>query len=257
MLNQIKSVAVKAIKNAGKIALGEYKNFDRATVKLKAHNEILTKVDLISEEIIIKEINKHFPDHHILSEEAGDDNVKSEYLWIIDPIDGTTNFSMHNPLWCVSVGVARRGEIILGLIYAPCQNELYIAEKGKGAYLNGKKIKVSDVFRGKVLNAFCSGREKKHTKRAVKYFSRQKLGGGTCYLLGSAALELGYVAAGRLESMTIPGAHTWDVAAGVILIREAGGKVTDFKGSEWTLKSPDLLASNGKVHADVLKVINK
>jgi len=257
MINQIKKVAAKAIKKAGKIALREYKNFDRATIKLKAHKEILTKVDLMSEKVIIDEVKKNFPEHSILSEEAGDDNIKSEYLWIIDPIDGTTNFSMHNPLWCVSVGIAYKGEMALGFIYAPCQNELYIAQKGKGAYLNGKRIKVSDVFKGKILNAFCSARDMKHTKRAVKYFSYQKLHGGSCYMLGSAALELGYVAAGRLESMAIPGAHPWDVAAGVLLVREAGGKVTDFEGKEWTLKSSDMLASNGKVHPDILKVINK
>ncbi|RLC38167.1 inositol monophosphatase [Candidatus Falkowbacteria bacterium] len=257
MINQIKKVATKAIKNAGKIALGEYKNFDRATIKLKAHQEILTKVDLMSEKVIIDEVKKNFPEHSILSEEAGDDNIKSEYLWIIDPIDGTTNFSMHNPLWCVSVGIAYRGEIVLGFIYAPCQNELYTAQKGQGAYLNGKKIKVSNIFEGKILNAFCSAREIKHTKKAVRYFSYQKLRGGSCYMLGSAALELGYVAAGRLESMVIPGAHPWDVAAGVLLVREAGGIVSDFKGGEWTLRSENMLASNGKVHREVLKVINK
>jgi myo-inositol-1(or 4)-monophosphatase len=236
--------------------LQRYKNFNRGTVKLKAHHEILTKADLMSEKIIITEIRKNFPKHRILSEEKGKIDSRSDYLWVIDPLDGTTNFSMHNPLWSVSIGVAFRGRIVLGIIYAPFLDELYIAEKGNGASRNGKKISVSKHTK-KSLHTFCHGRNEKDVKRALKYYRKQKLNELDCRQLGSAALELAYVASGRIESIMIPGASSWDVAAGVLLVREAGGKVTDFQGREWRLTSKDMLASNGRVHQSVLKVISR
>ena len=254
--NTIKKIAVKAVKKAGQILLKEYKNFDRGKITLKSHHEILTRADLLSEEAIIKEIRKYFPAHQILSEESGEIKSDSKYLWIIDPLDGTTNFSMHNPLWCISIGVFYRDKVVLGVTYAPILDELYIAEKGKGARKNGKKIKVSK-YTQKSLHTFCHGRENKHFKVALKYYTYQKLNELDCRQLGSAAIELAYVASGRTESIMIPGANSWDVAAGVLMVREAGGKVTDFKGKEWTLKSSNMLASNGKVHKELLRVIKR
>jgi len=264
MQNNIRKVAIATIKRAGKALLKEYNNFDRTTIKLKSHHEILTKADLLSEEIIIKEIRKNFSYHKILSEESGETKNISDYLWIIDPLDGTTNFSMHNPLWSVSLALAYGQEIILGLIFAPFLGELFIAEKGKGSRLNNfklgqasRKINVSNTKNGKVLNTFCHGREDKDIKKALAYYRKQKLLGLDCRQLGSAAIELAYVACGRIESIMIPGANLWDVAAGVLLVREAGGRVTDFQGKEWSLDSLDMLASNSKVHKEILKVINK
>lgn len=254
--DKIKRVAISAAKKAGKVLLIKYKNFNRGTVKLKAHHEILTKADLLSEKIILKEIKNNFSNHKILSEEAGQTKNKSDYLWLVDPIDGTTNFSMHSPFWCISIGLAYKEKVILGIIYAPILGELYITEKGKGAKRNNKKIKVSKYTK-KALHTFCHGRENKHFKVALKYYTYQKLNELDCRQLGSAAIELAYVASGRTESIMIPGVNSWDVAAGVLMVREAGGKVTDFKGKEWTLKSRNMLASNGKVHRALLRVINK
>ncbi len=277
-MNNIKKVAIAAVKKSGKMLIREYQNFDRSSIKLKSHHEILTRNDLLSEEIIIKEINNNFPNHKILSEEMGEAGHDSEYLWIIDPIDGTTNFSMHNPLWSISLAVAvcphpqplsrscRRGrgelnkqgsKIILGVIYAPMLDELYVAELNKGASLNGKKIQVSNIKQGKVLNTFCHGRKIVHIKKALAYYRRQKLAELDCRQMGSAAIELAYVACGRVESFVAPGANDWDVAAGVLLVREAGGMVTDFAGQDWKLGSGDIAASNGKVHREILRVINK
>jgi len=256
-MEKIKKIAFVAVKKAGQFALKKYYTFNRSDAKLKAHKELLTEVDLRSEKIIISEIKKNFSDHHILSEESGDNKSKSDYSWIIDPIDGTTNFTMHNPLWAISVALAYKNEIILGFVYAPFLNEMYIAEKGRGAFLNNKKINVSKVKSGKILNTFCSGREPKNIEKAVKFFCYQKSHGGTSYLLGSAALDLAYVACGRMESAFIPGAHAWDVAAGILLVREAGGKVTDFNGQQWSFKSEDMLATNGKVHSVLQKIIDK
>ena len=265
MINKIKKVAIRAVKKSGKMLLREYKSFDRGTIKLKSHHEILTRADLLSEEIIINEVKENFPTHGILSEEKGRMEGASDYLWIIDPVDGTTNFSMHNPLWSISLAVAFKSGIILGIVYAPVLNELYIGELGRGAKLvssvtpfrTGNKIKASNIKGGKVLSTFCHGREEKYVRKAIKYYQYQKLHALDCRQLGSAALELAYVACGRIESIMIPGANSWDVAAGVLLVREAGGWVTDFSGQEWNLDSIDMLASNGRVHKEILRVINR
>lgn len=266
-LNKIKKVACQAVKKAGQMAKREFDRFDRSTIKLKSHHEIITKVDLKSEEIIISEIKKHFPGHSILSEERGKADKHSNFWWIIDPIDGTTNFSMHNPLWAISVAVARaenleecrlgQAEIIFGLVYAPVLDEIYLAQKGRGAKRGSKKIKVSRIKSGKVLNTFCHGSRQQDIKRALAYYQHQKLSGFDCRQLGSAALELAFVASGRIESIMIPGANSWDVAAGVLLVREAGGRVTDFQGREWSLSSRDMLATNGLIHSQLLKVVKK
>lgn len=251
-----KQVIFDAVLKSGKMLLKEFECFDRSAIKLKSHHEILTECDLKSEKIIISAIKKNFPAHQILSEEAGNNHKKSDYLWIIDPIDGTTNFSMHNPLFSISLGLAFKGEIIFGIVYAPYMKEMYFAERGKGARLNGKKIKVSNIKTGKVLNAFCHSTQKKDIKRAIEYYRKQKLNDFDCRQMGSAAIELAYVAAGRIESIAIPGAHPWDVAAGVLLVIESGGEVTDFKGKIWNLGSSDMLATNGKVHNGILRVLN-
>jgi myo-inositol-1(or 4)-monophosphatase len=215
----VKRVAVSAAKKAGRALIKKYKNFNRGTIKLKAHHEIITKADLLSEKIILKEIRKNFPKHRILSEESGQTKNQSDYLWVVDPIDGSTNFSMHSPLWCISIGVAYKGKIILGVIYAPILDELYVAEKRKGARRDGKKIKVSKHTK-KALHTFCHGRDNKHFKRALKYYTYQKLNELDCRQLGSAAIELAYVASGRTESIMIPGVNPWDVAAGVLMVRD-------------------------------------
>jgi myo-inositol-1(or 4)-monophosphatase len=254
---QIKNIAISAAKQAGKALSAEYFRFNRADVQLKSRFEILTRADLLSEEIILKEIRKNFPYHHIFSEETGDNKAVSDYFWIIDPLDGTTNFFMHDPLWAISIAVAYRGELVLGIVYAPVLGEFYLAQKGEGASLNGRPIKVSAIAKDKVVNLFCHGHNEAAIKKAVKYYAYQKLHGFDCRQLGSAALELAYVAGGRVESIFIPGADLYDVAAGVLLVKEAGGKVTDLANKEWKIESKDMIASNGKVHGDILGVFKK
>ncbi len=257
MFSQIKKVALNAAKQAGEMLKREYEKFDRKQVMLKSHHEILTKCDLMSQEIIIREIKKNFPAHGIVSEEKASEKNYSEYCWQIDPIDGTTNFSMHNPLWTISIALAKNDELIFGLIYAPMLGEIYIAQAGRGAELNGQKIFVSKISQGKILNTFCHGRKNADIKRALAYWRKQKLNELDCRQMGSAALELAYVASGRVESFVAPGTNDWDVAAGVLLVREAGGKVTDFKGRDWRLGEPNIAASNGKVHTQILRAIGK
>ncbi len=207
MKKKIKQVAITAAQDAGRLLLKEYNQFKRQTARIKAKHEIVTKADLISEKSIISRIRKNFPDHQILSEEAGKFKSSSDYLWIIDPLDGTTNFTIHHPLWAVSIAVAYKNEIIFGVVLAPYLDELYIAEKRKGAKLNNKRISVSREIKSKVINTFCHGSRPKDIKRALKFVNYQKLNKLDCRQLGSASLELGYVAAGRTESIMIPGAH--------------------------------------------------
>ena len=252
-MNKFQKIAEKVAKKSGKVLIEKYNNFNRGDVELKSAHEIVTKYDLLSEKIILSEIKKEFPKHTILSEEKGSNQKKSDYLWLIDPIDGTTNFSIHNPIWSISIALAYRGKIIMGVVYAPVLKEIFVASKGEGAWRNGKKIKVSKVNSGKVLNTFCHGSQIKDIKRAIKYYTKQKLNHLDCRQLGSAAIELAYVASGRIESIAIPGVNSYDVGAGVLIVREAGGKVSDFKGKEWGLRSKDILASNQKVHKSLLK----
>ena len=255
-LNQYKKIAIKAAKAAGIYLLKNfYRNHrDRATLKFK--HEIATKADFGAEKIILNIIKKEFPDHQILSEEAGKNNKKLDFLWVVDPLDGTTNYSMQNPIFSISLGLFYKKEIVLGVVFAPMLRELYVAEKNKGVTLNGKKIRVSGTrdFH-KSLLTFCHGHREKDIRRAIKACNFFKLKGFDTRQLGSAALEMAFVTGGRTESIMIPGAHPWDVAAGTLLVREAGGKVTDFKGKDWNLKSRDMLASNGKIHKHLLKFL--
>ena len=179
-MNKIEKTALKAAQTSAKKLKKIYENFNRSDIKMKSAHEIVSYADLLSEKIIIKEIKKEFPDHHILSEEKGDDQKKSDYTWIIDPIDGTTNFTIKNPLWAISIGVLYKNELIFGLVYAPILNEVYRASKNKGAFLNNKKINVSKVKNTKVINTFCHGSNIRSIKKAVKYYTQQKLKNFDC-----------------------------------------------------------------------------
>jgi myo-inositol-1(or 4)-monophosphatase len=256
MINKkIKDTATEAAKKAGAILLKRYKSFDRSKVDFKSKHEILTAADLAAEKEIIKIISKNFPEHQILAEESGERKSESDYKWYIDPLDGTTNFSIHNPLWATSIGLSYKNKIVLGIVYSPSLDEFFYAEKGKGAYLNNKKIKVSKFSGEKVVNTFCHGSKQKNIKKAMRYYNKQKLTKFDARQLGSASVELAYVASSRVESITIPGVHSWDVAAGVLLVKEAGGRVTDFNNKTWDLDNDDIIASNGKVHKQILEAL--
>lgn len=252
----MKSVLLTVIKKAGNSLRKDYYTLKKSQIKLKSKRDIVTSADLKSEKIIISTIQKHFPDHAILSEEAGLDDSSSDYLWIIDPLDGTTNFSFHNPIWSVAIALTYKQKVILGAVYIPLQDELFFAEKGKGAYLNGKKVNITKNPI-KRINTFCHGSNTKDLKRALKYYSYQKLHSLDCRQLGSAEVELAYVATGRVDSILIPGAKVWDMAAGALLVAEAGGRVSDFKNKAWSIKQNDILAANPRAHKEIIKTIQK
>ncbi|MBU1037159.1 inositol monophosphatase [Patescibacteria group bacterium] len=261
MINLIKEkrLAKKVALEAGQLLKKNFNSFDRSKgYKMKSKRQIQTWLDRAAEKIILQQIKKNFPSHHILSEEAGENQKVSDYFWIIDPLDGTTNYTMHLPAYGVSIALAYKEKIVLGVTYIPELNELTVAEKCQGAFKNGKKIKVSkkkDI--NKSLLTFCHGSMYDGVGRAIKLYAKFKLKALDYRQIGSAVVEFNFVATGRTEAIMLPGANLYDVAAGALIIREAGGKVTDFNNKEWTIKSRDILASNGLVHKQVLKIINE
>lgn len=244
-------------KKAGKELLKLYADFDRSRISFKGTHEIVTRADQISENMILSAIRKKFPTHHILSEESGmDAREKSEYLWIVDPLDGTTNFSFHNPFFAVSIALVYKSRIILGAVYAPFMDELYVASGKNPSTLNGKKIHVSSQNKlNTSILTYCHGSDRKSIGHAISIYKKVKTDHFDIRQLGAASLECAYVACGRTEAIVIPGARAWDVAAGTLIVRNSGGRVTDFANHAWNIRSKDFLASNKKTHSKILKII--
>lgn len=253
-IKQEKEIATQIIRQAGEIAKTRFADLSALEIAEKSKHEIVTSVDEELEEIIISKLQFEFPEHSILSEEEGEIEGDSEYLWVVDPLDGTTNFSLKNPFFSISIGLFYKKEPALGFIYAPITEELYSAQKDKTATLEGEKMEVSklDTIEEATL-AFCHGYEEKYLDKATKLYSELKVDSRTLRQFGAASLEMAMVASGRLDAFMIPGVNAWDVAAGVLMVREAGGKVTDFEGNEWDLDSKNILASNGETHQQLLE----
>jgi myo-inositol-1(or 4)-monophosphatase len=229
-------------------------------VSNKGDIDLVTESDLASEKLIIERIRTHYPRHAILAEESGEATVagdlKSEWKWIIDPLDGTTNYAHGYPCFCVSIGLERDGRIELGVVYDPLRDEMFAAERGQGATLNDRRIRVSAV---EELNRamLCTGfpydvRERPHF--AVQ-FSNFTMKAQAVRRDGSAALDLAYVACGRFDGFWEDGLNPWDIAAGVILIHEAGGRVSNFRGQPLDIYSPRVLVSNGLIHEQMMEVL--
>ncbi len=256
-LTQAKRVAIQAAQQAGQTLMRRFTTLNRAMVRTKSQHEVVTPADLAAEKIILRAIKKQFPQHSILSEETGaDTNPQSDYLWVVDPLDGTTNFTMGNPLFSISIALLKKQKIVLGLIYIPFLKELYLAEAGKPATLNHKKIKVSQVNQIKnSLLTFCHGNNETSIRQAINIHHYFKIAAKDIRQIGSAAIELAWVARGKTEAIIIPGAHPWDVAAGALIVRQAGGVVTDILGRPWTLKSNGIIASNKKISPTLVRKI--
>ncbi|MDD5773440.1 MAG: inositol monophosphatase family protein [bacterium] len=251
----IKEMAVSAGKflksRVGKIRKIDYKD----------DINIVTDVDLRAEKMIVGSIRKNCPGHAILTEEAGKiGEEKYEYRWVIDPLDGTTNFSHGYPFFCVSIALEKKGEIILGAVYEPMRDELFFAEKGKGAYLNNKRINVSSINnlqKSLLVTGFAYNIHKANRNNNINYFRRFLKTAQAVRRDGTAALDLCYVACGRTEGFWEMRLNPWDTAAGYLIVTEAGGKVTDFKGQKFSIFKKEIFATNGSIHQDCLKVIGK
>ena len=253
----LKTTLINAVK-AGAAELSRFFNKSFVVSNKEGINNLVTEADHASEKAILDVIKKEFPGHYILSEEAGEIIQDSSYKWIIDPIDGTVNFAHSIPLCCVSIAVEYNGEIVLASVYNPIMNELFFAEKGKGSTLNDKQIKVSK--KQNVMNA-CLVTGFPYTyldapNGPLQIFEKLIRKGIPVRRLGSAATDLCWVAAGRFDGFYEHKLQAWDSAGGYLIVEEAGGKVTDFKGNKFSPYQPYILATNGDIHAEMLAVIN-
>jgi len=221
-------------------------------------NNLVTEVDHASEKAIIEVIKASFPDHHILSEECGDLIQDSQYKWIIDPIDGTVNFAHHIPLCCISIGLEHNGKMILGGIYNPFMNEMFLTERGQGVTLNDKQVRVSkksQVEKACLVTGF-PYTYLDEPNGPLQVFDRFIRRGVPVRRLGSAAIDLAWVACGRFDGFYEHKLQAWDSAAGFLMVEEAGGKVTNLHGDPYSPYHPGIIATNGVIHDELVKVVN-
>lgn len=248
--------ALSAVKAGGEILRDGFKR--KKVISLKGFADPVTQFDKASEEAIVNVIQNRFPDHSILTEEElSTESQSGQVKWIVDPLDGTVNFTHSIPLICVSIGVEVEGEIVVGVIYNPIIGELFHAVRGKGAYLNGEKIHVtdtSDPAHIMVVTGFPYEREGrvdevlKPMKMIIKDYEGFRR-------LGSAAIDMAYVACGRCDVFYEENLKPWDTAAGTIIVREAGGTVTDYYGEDYSVYGKTILASNGKIHRPFIRLL--
>jgi len=247
-------VAIEAVKKAGDI-LKKY--YGQVAASRKSDRSLTTNADMESENVIRNLLQKRFPDYPILGEETGRTGKESDYLWVVDPLDGTTNYTIQNPFFDISLGLVHKGKPIIGVVFYPPQNELFYAAKGKGAHLNDARITVSErrKFDDSIIG-FCHRRDQESVKRMIKAFSCIKPVNSKVRQLGAAALELCYVACGRLDAFFMVGTNPWDVVAGATILKEAAGEVSDFRGKDFNLASNDILGSNTRIHQKLLDLLN-
>lgn len=251
-----KKLGIKISKEAGKILLTFY---NKLNVEIsKGEKDFTLEADLGAEKSIINHIKTNFPEDSIISEEAGKIEGKSEYKWVIDPLDGTANFKARIPYFCVSIGIEKNDELIMAFVYDPLNKNSYFAEKTKGAYMNGRIIKVSSTQNiNKFLISYSTSNHR--TQEIIEL-------GSSCFrkllhncrairLKGSSILDLCNLANGTFDGLIKVGASYWDFAPGCLIVEEAGGKVTDFEGNKWDSRTKDLLASNGIKHNELLKIL--
>ncbi len=252
------SIAVRAARRAGSIINRASLESGGLQVRSKQANDFVTEVDRAAEAAIIEAVQKAYPEHAILGEESGElgpNAGKAEYRWIIDPLDGTTNFIHGFPQYCVSIGVEHRGALAHAVIYDPSRNELFTASKGRGAFLNDRRIRVSKCL--KLQDALVgTGFPFKELSRADLYLKQLKAlmeKSSGVRRAGAAALDLAYVACGRLDAFWELGLMPWDMAAGVLLIQEAGGLVGDPEGNQGFMESGDICAAAPKIFSSLLR----
>lgn len=255
MRNKVRETAIETIRRAGGLLK---ENLGRArSIEFKGAIDLVTEADRASEDLIMGEIRKAFPGHGILTEESPEVVKDSPFKWIIDPLDGTTNYSHGFPFFCVSIAFEEEGAIVFGAVYDPMLDELYTAEKGRGASLNGEKIKVSStgsLDRSLLATGFPYDLRVADDNN-LDHFSAFSLRAQAIRRAGSAALDLCYTASGRFDGYWEMKLRPWDVAAGALIVEEAGGRVTGFGGGPFSIYGKECLASNGLIHERMIKVL--
>jgi myo-inositol-1(or 4)-monophosphatase len=256
-MHPLLNIAVRAARRAGSIINRASLEGGALEVRSKRANDFVTQIDQAAEQAIIDIVRKAYPDHGFLCEESGESAANAETVWIIDPLDGTTNFIHGFPQYCVSIAVRSNGALAHAVVYDPIRNELFTASKGRGAYLNDRRIRVSKVTR--LSDALAgTGFPFKELTRLELYTRQLQTMMKTCAGVrraGAAALDLAYVACGRLDAFWELGLSPWDMAAGALLIAEAGGLVGDLKGEQTYLDSGDISAATPKIYPALLDAL--
>ena len=249
--------AIETARDAGRILMEKFGR--KIEITMKGEINLVTEADLASEALIIERIKSYYPKHSILAEESGEAVViggDSTWKWIIDPLDGTTNFAHGYPCFCVTLALEHNGEIVIGVTYDPTRNELFAAERGKGATLDGKPIRVSQT-EGLGSSLIVTGfpYDIKQRDNFAQHLTDMLLQSRGVRRDGSAAIDMAYVACGRFDAFWEEGLNPWDVAAGVLLIEEAGGQVSYYNGSKFSIYEAPICASNGLIHSQMLSIL--
>jgi len=252
------NMAVKAARRAGLIITRASEDINSLTITNKNFNDFVSEVDLASEREIIRVLKEAYPEHGFLGEETGL-SEQVENIWIIDPLDGTTNFLHNYPQYCVSIALQQKGQITQAVIYDPNRNHLFTASKGQGAFLNDRRIRVSKKrnLQESMLGTGVPFRDFTHLPAYLKIFEELVRGTSGIRRPGAAALDLAYVAAGWFDGFWEIGLSPWDIAAGGLLVREAGGIVSDFSEKNGWLKSGNIVASTPKIYQPLIKIIQQ
>lgn len=258
MMHPMLNIAIQAARQASKVILRYMDQMSKVDITPKGQNDFVTQVDKMSEEIIINEIHKNYPNHAILAEESGEHKSHEEFCWIIDPLDGTRNFMHGFPQFSISIAVMKKNQPEVGLVYDPIRQELFTATRGQGAYFNSRRMRVSGIRKIDMALIgtgfpYC---DKGGIKKYLSTFENVFTHCGDIRRAGSAALDLAYVAAGRLDGFWESNLQIWDVAAGALMVKEAGGSVTDFQGGETYLDHGNIVAGNTKVHKSLIELLS-
>jgi myo-inositol-1(or 4)-monophosphatase len=252
------NIAVRAARRAGSIINRAALDGGALEVRTKQRNDFVTRVDQAAEAAIIEVVRKAYPDHAVLAEESGKSAGSAEYEWIIDPLDGTTNFIHGFPQYCVSIGIRHRGALAHGVVYDPIRNELFTASKGRGAFLNDRRIRVSKCARlgDALVGTGFPFKEVARLEVYVKQLDTLMRASSGVRRAGAAALDLAYVACGRLDAFWEMGLSAWDMAAGALMILEAGGLVGDLRGEGGYLESGEILAATPKLFPPLVEALS-
>ena len=256
-MSGILNIAIQAAYNAGHIIQQESRNVERILVEKKGLNDFVSEVDRKAEQMIINTISKAFPSHNILAEESGFMDKNSDFTWIIDPLDGTTNYIHGHPQYSISIALKECNKIICGVVFDPNRNDIYTAELGKGARLNDSRIRVSKInnLADSLLATGFPTYDMSFLDRYMNIFKTMIQTTSGQRRAGSAALDLAYVAAGKVDGFWEFNLKPWDIAAGYLLVKEAGGLTCDFEGEQNMFDSGNIIAANPKLIAQILKTI--
>jgi myo-inositol-1(or 4)-monophosphatase len=251
------NIMEKACKKASKLLIRDFGEIEKLQVSKKGPGDFVTNSDKRTEKIIMNELSLARPDYSFLAEESGLSNKSNEFRWIIDPIDGTTNFLHGIPNFAISIGLEKNKEIICGMIFNPITNEMFYAEKGKGAYLNNSRIRVSSRKNVDECVILTGGPVLSYKNKEIffKEYENVTRKVAATRKFGSSALDLAYLASGRCDGVFERNLNYWDIAAGVIIVKEAGGTITDFKGGDKYIEERNLLGTNSKIDRELISLL--